>query len=83
MTVNAVNVKNRDAHMADVPYNPRSAMFKQNGIVDVVSLQQPNPVIDGSYDTNYQVTVKHIPAGDQYEMYNVSDNPMELDEPAR
>ena len=62
MTVNAVNVKNRDAHMADVPYNPRSAMFKQNGVVDVVSLQQPNPVIDGSYDTNYQVTVKHIPA---------------------
>jgi hypothetical protein len=28
-------------------------------------------VIDGSYDTNYQVTVKHIPAVDQYEMYNV------------
>jgi hypothetical protein len=83
MTVNAVNVKNRDAHMVDAPYNPRSAMFKQNGVVDVVSLQQPNPVIDGSYDTNYQVTVKHIPAGDQYEMYKCQRQSDGTDEPAR
>jgi choline-sulfatase len=44
-----------------------------------VSLQQEaTPKTDGTYDIDYKVTVKHIPKQEEFEMYNVTDDPMEL-----
>jgi choline-sulfatase len=46
---------------------------------DVVALQlPPTPCADGSYNLPYHVSVKHAPLPDQFEMYNVTDDPMEL-----
>ena len=50
-----------------------------SSVEDVVALQTVNPPTqDGEYIEPYRVTVKHTPPNDQYEMYNVSDDPMEL-----
>ncbi|HUJ89485.1 MAG TPA: hypothetical protein VLX12_04755, partial [Syntrophorhabdales bacterium] len=38
----------------------------------------PTPSNDGTYDIPFQVTVKHTPRADEFEMYNVTDDPMEL-----
>jgi hypothetical protein len=35
---------------------------------------------DGTFDLPYQVTVKHTPVSQEFEMHNVSDDPMELEE---
>jgi len=46
---------------------------------DIVSLQQvPTPCADGTYVLPYQVSVKHASRADEFEMYNVTDDPMEL-----
>lgn len=46
---------------------------------DVVSLNKvPLPTEDGTYDVPFQVTVKHTPVTEEFEMYNVSRDPMEL-----
>lgn len=46
---------------------------------DVVPLQMtPTPCDDGTHDALYQVTVKHALLPDEFEMYNVTDDPMEL-----
>ncbi len=51
----------------------------QSGVEDVVSLQrQPTPTESGTYPIGYSMTVKRSPASDEFEMYNVTDNPMEL-----
>jgi choline-sulfatase len=51
----------------------------ESGVEDIVSLQrQPTPREDGTYPIGYQMTVKHRPASDEYEMYDVSGDPMEL-----
>jgi choline-sulfatase len=51
----------------------------QSGVEDVVSLQrQPTPREDGTYPIGYEMTIKHTPAPDEFEMYNVTDDPMEL-----
>jgi choline-sulfatase len=51
----------------------------QSGVEDVVSLQQlPTPMNPGTYVIPYQVAVKQQAVTDQFEMYNVSDDPMEL-----
>lgn len=51
----------------------------QSAVEDVVSLQrQPTPRTDGTYPIGYEMTVKHRPASDEFEMYNVTDDPMEL-----
>ena len=48
-------------------------------VEDVVALQTVNPPTqDGEYLQPYRVKVKHTPAIDEFEMYNVSDDPMEL-----
>jgi choline-sulfatase len=48
-------------------------------VEDVVALQTVDPPTqDGQYLQPYRVTVKHTPPIDEYEMYNVSDDPMEL-----
>jgi choline-sulfatase len=38
----------------------------------------PRPDQDGTYTVPCRLTVKHTPLADEFEMYNVSDNPMEL-----
>ncbi|MGR9107222.1 MAG: sulfatase-like hydrolase/transferase [Gammaproteobacteria bacterium] len=46
---------------------------------DVVSLnKEPLPTDDGTYEVPYQVSVKHTPKPEEFEMYNVSQDPMEL-----
>jgi choline-sulfatase len=46
---------------------------------DVVSLNKvPLPTEDGEYEVPFQVTVKHTPVPEEFEMYNVSLDPMEL-----
>lgn len=51
----------------------------QSGVEDVVSVQrEPTPRRDGTYPIGYEMTVKRTPASDEYEMYNVTDDPMEL-----
>ncbi|WP_020562229.1 sulfatase-like hydrolase/transferase [Methylosarcina fibrata] len=46
---------------------------------DVVSLNKvPLPTEDGTYEVPFQVTVKHTPVTEEFEMYNVSLDPMEL-----
>jgi choline-sulfatase len=46
---------------------------------DVVSLNKvPLPTEDGTYEVPFQVTVKHTPVTEEFEMYNVSRDPMEL-----
>jgi choline-sulfatase len=48
-------------------------------VQDVVQLQkQEIPSADGTYPILYEATVKHTPVSDQFEMYNVTDDPMEL-----
>ncbi len=48
-------------------------------VEDVTSLQKvPTPPADGTYELPFQVAVKHTPLPDEFEMYNVSDDPMEL-----
>ena len=49
------------------------------GVEDVVSLQKtPTPTQAGTYELPFQVTVKQTPRPDEFEMYNVSDDPLEL-----
>ena len=49
------------------------------GTQDVVALQEtPTPPNDGNYQIPYSVTVKSTGLPDQFEMYNVSADPMEL-----
>jgi choline-sulfatase len=51
----------------------------QSGVEDVVSLQQqPTPKEDGTFPIGYEITIKHRPASDEYEMYDVTGDPMEL-----
>jgi choline-sulfatase len=48
-------------------------------VEDVVSLQKtPTPTQAGTYELPFQVTVKLTPRPDEFEMYNVSDDPLEL-----
>lgn len=48
-------------------------------VEDVVSLQKtPTPTQPGTYELPFQVTVKQTPRPDEFEMYNVSDDPLEL-----
>jgi choline-sulfatase len=48
-------------------------------VEDVVPLQKaPTPQNEGTYDLPFQVTVKFNPRPEEYEMYNVTDDPMEL-----
>ena len=49
-------------------------------VEDVTSRQElPTPENDGTYHNfPYEVTVKHTPLPDEFEMYNVTDDPMEL-----
>jgi choline-sulfatase len=52
----------------------------ESGVEDVIQLQkQQIPTADGTYPILYEATVKHTPKDDEFEMYNVSDDPMELD----
>lgn len=54
----------------------------QIGVEDVVSLQsQPTPASEGAYVIDYRMTVKKTPLPDEYEMYDVTDDPMELRNP--
>ncbi len=49
------------------------------GTKDVVALQQDQtPIQEGTYTLPYTVTVKRTPVLEQHEMYNVSADPMEL-----
>jgi choline-sulfatase len=41
----------------------------------------PRPDQDGTYTVPCRLTVKHTPRADEFEMYNVSDDPMELSNP--
>jgi choline-sulfatase len=51
----------------------------ESGVEDVIQLQkQEIPSADGMYPILYEATVKHTPKPDEFEMYNVSDDPMEL-----
>lgn len=51
----------------------------QSGVEDVVLLQkQPTPSADGTFPVACQVTVKSHAKPDEFEMYNVSDDPLEL-----
>jgi choline-sulfatase len=38
----------------------------------------PRPDQEGTYTVPCRLTVKHTPLADEFEMYNVSDDPMEL-----
>jgi len=50
-----------------------------SGVEDVVLEEDgPHPEQDGTYTVPCRLTVKHTPLADQFEMYNVSDDPMEL-----
>lgn len=50
-----------------------------SGVEDVVQLQRGEiPSEDGTYVIPYEATVKHTPRPDEFEMYNVGDDPMEL-----
>jgi choline-sulfatase len=56
------------------PGNPGDA-----GVEDVVLEEDgPRPDQDGTYTVPCRLTVKHTPVADEFEMYNVSDDPMEL-----
>jgi choline-sulfatase len=51
----------------------------ESGVEDVIQLQkQEIPSADGTYPIAYEATVKHTPKPDEFEMYNVTDDPMEL-----
>lgn len=56
------------------PNNPKS------NVEDVVVEQKdPTPINEGIYnDVKFLVTVKRAPRPDEFEMYNVTDDPMEL-----
>jgi choline-sulfatase len=60
------------------PTSPSDPNYKNVG--DVTSLnKEPLPTDDGSYQIPYQVTVKHTPkVPEEFEMYNVTQDPMEL-----
>jgi choline-sulfatase len=61
-----------------MPNDPNDPNYPN--VEDVTALQKvPTPSSDGTYDLPFQVTVKHTPRPDEFEMYNVSDDPMELD----
>jgi choline-sulfatase len=46
---------------------------------DVIQLQKGQiPTTEGTSPILYEVTVKFTPKGDEFEMYNVTDDPMEL-----
>jgi len=48
-------------------------------VADVILEQkEPTPSTDGTSPIACQITVKHTPKPDEFEMYNVSDDPMEL-----
>ena len=56
------------------PGNPGDA-----GVEDVVLEEDgPHPEQDGTYTVPCHLTVKHTPLADEFELYNVSDDPMEL-----
>jgi choline-sulfatase len=56
------------------PGNPGDA-----GVEDVILEEDgPRPTQDGAYTVPCRLTVKHTPVADEFEMYNVSDGPMEL-----
>jgi choline-sulfatase len=60
-----------------VPNDPDDPNYPN--VDDVVSLNKiPLPTDDGVYEIPYQVSVKHTPVPDEFEMYNVSQDPMEL-----
>jgi choline-sulfatase len=49
------------------------------GVEDVVLLEDgERPDEDGTYTVPCRLTVKHTPLADEFEMYNVSDDPMEI-----
>ncbi len=49
------------------------------GVEDVVLQEDgPRPDQDGTHTVPCRLTVKHTPLTDEFEMYNVSDDPMEL-----
>jgi choline-sulfatase len=48
-------------------------------VQDVIQLQREEiPAADGTYPILYEATVKHTPKANEFEMYNVTDDPMEL-----
>jgi choline-sulfatase len=50
-----------------------------SGVEDVVLLEDgPRRDQDSTYTVPCRLTVKHTPLADEFEMYNVSDDPMEL-----
>jgi choline-sulfatase len=57
--------------------NPQ--FWSSPGVEDMVLEEDgPLPEEDGTYTVPCRLTVKHTPLADQFEMYNVSDDPMEL-----
>jgi hypothetical protein len=44
----------------------------------ILEQKEPTPSTDGTSPIACQITVKHTPKPDEFEMYNVSDDPMEL-----
>jgi len=56
-----------------------SGSSSESEVQDVIQLQKDEiPTADGTYPILYEATVKHTPKPDEFEMYNVSDDPMEL-----
>ena len=50
-----------------------------SSVQDVIQLQKEDiPTKPGTYRIPYEATVKQTPVDDQFEMYNVTDDPMEL-----
>jgi choline-sulfatase len=45
----------------------------------VIDQLEPTPTTDGTQPLACNVTVKHVPVADEFEMYNVTDDPMELE----
>ena len=61
------------------PAAQASGSSSESEVQDVIQLQKDEiPTADGTYPILYEATVKHTPKPDEFEMYNVSDDPMEL-----
>lgn len=44
----------------------------------VLEQKEPTPIRDGTFPILCEITVKHTPKDEEFEMYNVTDDPMEL-----
>jgi len=62
---------------AGYPNDPTDPNYPN--VEDVTSIQTvPTPTTDGTYTLPTHVTVKHTALPDEFEMYNVTDDPLEL-----